>query len=1053
MGKVMKWAVLISLVGNSFQPISEGRGYSRGRSSGRAGGDPPRGRDHGGSQDCRVEGPGYQGHPPGYGTGCERAHRRPPAGDESYRRPPAPGSGDEQQGFYGRPPPGQYGDQYQGGRSQGGRGQGRGSAGKGAAGRQWGDAARGSASAQRNQPSESWEFGSSSGGGQDIASSSSAAPPYQDYAVLLPNAMEDLHLGRPVEVVVEGGKNIEMPAANSKCLLVPPSRPPAGKAGAKALVKANHFLVKFEPKMSIYHYDVDIVPKLSSKAVARCLKDELLRMYGADFQDKLLVYDGRKNLYCAGPLPFVSREFKEVFSKENNKTYKMTIRRVNIMDMTDILEFLSGRKATAPNQHLQALDVALREASMSLYVPIGRSFFTKDLGHATLDGGLTAWNGFFQSLRLIAQGLAVNVDMVTTAFYESIPVIDYLCSKVPHFNPQNRLNVTDWAMMKKDLEKLKIEVIHRQTCRKYRISGLSPGPTRGLKFSTDSGAEMTIVEYFKNYYNLQLKYLELPCLQVQAKKTTYLPMEVCKIVEGQRYMGKLLENQTKALRRLACVRPSERENKIRTIMSMPTGPGCGKFVASFGLEISRDLTMVPARILRAPKLKYGAHGALKEIEPCCGAWNLNRSCFIEGGTVEYWAVISFDRRMNDPAFFIEALSRRCRELGMQFNPRTIIPPLLCSREDLEASRLERSLKNVCMQASQAITALNDPRGSLQLLVCLMGERHPAYGEIKRLCETQLGVMTQCCLTKNLWKPNSQFLANLAHKINPKVGGRNNTLAVELPQLCHVFKQPTIIFGADVTHPDPGDNSSPSIAALVANVDWPSATKYVATARAQSHREEMIENLQGMVQELWHKFCDKTKLRPERVVMFRDGVSEGQFEMVLQDELHAMKEAMVAVGGPNYMPKITWIVVQKRHHTRLFPGDQNKDKSNNVMPGTVVDSVITHPHEFDFYLCSHAGIQGTSKPTHYHVLWDENSFSSDDLQAFSYNLCHTYSRCARSVSVVPPAYYAHHAAYRARLYIQGQRGSDSASYTSGQPSPLIRSLPLIKKNVEEFMYFC
>ncbi|MCO5598301.1 hypothetical protein L7F22_052393 [Adiantum nelumboides] len=55
--------------GNSFQPVSEGKGHNRGRSSGRAGGDPPRGRDHGGFQDCRVEGPGYQGHPPGYGTG------------------------------------------------------------------------------------------------------------------------------------------------------------------------------------------------------------------------------------------------------------------------------------------------------------------------------------------------------------------------------------------------------------------------------------------------------------------------------------------------------------------------------------------------------------------------------------------------------------------------------------------------------------------------------------------------------------------------------------------------------------------------------------------------------------------------------------------------------------------------------------------------------------------------------------------------------------------------------------------------------------------------
>lgn len=32
------------------------------------------------------------------------------------------------------------------------------------------------------------------------------------------------------------------------------------------------------------------------------------------------------------------------------------------------------------------------------------------------------------------------------------------------------------------------------------------------------------------------------------------------------------------------------------------------------------------------------------------------------------------------------------------------------------------------------------------------------------------------------------------------------------------------------------------------------------------------------------------------------------------------------------------------------------RAKNVQPGTVVDSVITHHREFDFYLCSQDGIQ-------------------------------------------------------------------------------------------------
>ena len=42
------------------------------------------------------------------------------------------------------------------------------------------------------------------------------------------------------------------------------------------------------------------------------------------------------------------------------------------------------------------------------------------------------------------------------------------------------------------------------------------------------------------------------------------------------------------------------------------------------------------------------------------------------------------------------------------------------------------------------------------------------------------------------------------------------------------------------------------------------------------------------------------------------------------------------------------------------------RSGNVLAGTVVDHGINHPTEGDFFLVSHEGIQGTSRPTHYQV---------------------------------------------------------------------------------------
>jgi eukaryotic translation initiation factor 2C len=54
----------------------------------------------------------------------------------------------------------------------------------------------------------------------------------------------------------------------------------------------------------------------------------------------------------------------------------------------------------------------------------------------------------------------------------------------------------------------------------------------------------------------------------------------------------------------------------------------------------------------------------------------------------------------------------------------------------------------------------------------------------------------------------------------QVGGRNTVLADALTRrIPLVSDRPTIIFGADVTHPHPGEDSSPSIAAVSSALSW------------------------------------------------------------------------------------------------------------------------------------------------------------------------------------------------------------------------------------------
>lgn len=111
-----------------------------------------------------------------------------------------------------------------------------------------------------------------------------------------------------------------------------------------------------------------------------------------------------------------------------------------------------------------------------------------------------------------------------------------------------------------------------------------------------------------------------------------------------------------------------------------------------------------------------------------------------------------------------------------------------------------------------------------------------------------------------------------------------------------------------------------------------------------------------IKELLLCFFKKNRIRPEAVFYYRDGVSDGQFEAVLQHEYNEFHEAFALLDA-NYKPPITFVVVKKRHHFRMFPQLEFGDRNGNPLPGTVIDRGITSKYDFDFYLNSQSGVQG------------------------------------------------------------------------------------------------
>lgn len=808
----------------------------------------------------------------------------------------------------------------------------------------------------------------------------------------------------------------------------------------------NHFLVNYNKSSVVLHYEMSITPtspredgkstKEMSKSYSTTVKNELFKQGSFSSLLPMVAYDGEKNLYSATVLPVGNFQLKV-----RSRTYTVSVKFMNNLELRYLSDWPVHQEVK------QALDVIVREASSWNKIMLGRRFYSPN-NCRELGKGVVALQGTEQSLQYTKQGLVLVMDYSVMPFHKKMPVLDLLRE---NFRCVIDRNTQFYGGKKFEAERLlkqlRVTVVHRRSTQKKTIFGLTEESTDKISFPDDnSGRMISIVDYFMTKYDIDIQYKKLPCLILDKNKKIYVPMELCEVVEYQPCQKeKLSADSEKLLRTMALAPPAKRLSLIRENMLAADGPCSGKIASYFDISASPEMTEVAGRILARPDLKlrnsYGKNCKFPIYKDDC-QWNLLKNKLLDGRSIQNWAILDFSTSATsryeqplDTQAFVPNIVQRCYDLGIEMSDRPMF--VHSSRMNVLASydMLYKDLSKVLQSAGN----------HLQLLFCPMTEKHPGYKMLKLICETKLGIITQCFLTSNAnnTKNQDQFFANLVLKINGKIGGSNMELFDTLPQMGDA---PFMLIGADVNHPSIKNGITPSIVAVVASLNCPGANKYAAKVQAQPHGERILK-LGDMVKELLESFVKHNGVNPQKIVYFRDGVSDSQFDMVLNEEL---RDIEAAIKTNEYSPTITVVVAKKRHHTRMFP-TQPCTKSGNVPPGTVVDSKIIDPMGYDFYLCSHNGLLGTSKPTHYFALQDEHRFTSDDLQKFIYSLCFTFARCTKPVSLVPPVYYADLAAYRGRMYYEGLLAAQASS-PAARASFSSMVLPDLHMNVKDNMFF-
>ncbi|KAK4207583.1 Piwi domain-containing protein [Rhypophila decipiens] len=309
-----------------------------------------------------------------------------------------------------------------------------------------------------------------------------------------------------------------------------------------------------------------------------------------------------------------------------------------------------------------------------------------------------------------------------------------------------------------------------------------------------------------------------------------------------------------------------------------------------------------------------------------------------------------------------------------------------------------------------------------------------YKTLKQMADVQLGIHT-CCMNMSKNTDNPQYCDNVLLKANLKCGGVKQT--VKLPDMRIIDFNTTMAVGLDVTHPAPGAQGEQSIAAMVASIDSQLGQGPATMAQQTYSKDEVVFHEQGIKDLLephlgrWKTAYPKEVL-PQQILVYRDGVSEGQYRQVVEYEYEHMKKVCKEVykRSMKSLPRITIVIVGKRHHMRFFKKIDQLD-IENPEPGTVVDREVTSQYLWEFYLQPHEPIQSTARPAQYVVVVNDifsnmrmnlASFASpgykngsEVLIDVTHRLSYTMGRATSAIGVCTPAFLADKACDRARFY--------------------------------------
>ncbi|KAM5224617.1 piwi-like protein 4 isoform 6-T11 [Hipposideros larvatus] len=527
-------------------------------------------------------------------------------------------------------------------------------------------------------------------------------------------------------------------------------------------------------------------------------------------------------------------------------------------------------------------------------------------------------------------------------------------------------------------------VLTRYNNKTYRIDDIDWSVKPTHTFQKRDGTEITYVDYYKQQYDITLSDLNQPMLVslLKSKRNDNAEAQMAHLIPELCFLTGLTSRVTsdfqlmKAVAEKTRLSPLERQQRLARLADDIQRNKDARFeLETWGLHFGCQMSLA-GRVVPSEKILMQDH----ICQPASAAdWSKDMRTWkiLSTQSLNKWLIICSDRAENVTENFLSCLRRVGSSMGFNVDYPKII-----------------KVQETPAAFFSAIQKHFDP--GVQLVMCILPSNQQSYyyDSIKKYLSSDCPVPSQCVLVQTLNKQGMMMsvASKIAMQMNCKLGGE--LWAVEIPL------KSLMVVGIDVCKD--AFNKGMVVVGFVASIN-PRITRWFSRCILQKTTTDVADCLKVFMTGALNKWYKYNHSLPARVIVYRDGVGDGQLKTLVEYEVPQLLSS-VTEANSNTSSKLSVIVVRKKCMPRFFM-EVNRTVQNPPL-GTVVDLEATRPESYDFYLISQVACRGTVNPTYYNVIYDDNGLKPDHMQRLTFKLCHLYYNWPGLISIPAPCQYAH-----------------------------------------------